>query len=107
MKDEDKAPSWMVALLLVLTPAFVVWRGYAMSLLWAWLIVPTFDVRPLTIAQALAVSFVARVVVLEHKDTTPDLTVERVIESAGRCVFAPAFFILLAWVYRSFLPVAP
>lgn len=65
---EEKAPWWLALTSIVLTPVFVVWRTYALSLLWAWLVVPTFAVQSLSVAQTAAISFTLYAFTYRHED---------------------------------------
>ena len=47
----------MLVVLLVF-PIYTVWYGFVLSRLWAWLIVPIFHVRGLSIAQSTALGIV-------------------------------------------------
>lgn len=106
--EEDKAPWWLLLICVVLTPAFVVWRAYALSLLWVWLVVPTFDVRALGVAQAAAVSFVASVLTYHHEGKPDDeVSTARMARFIGRGLLLPPGLILLGWIYHSFLVGAP
>lgn len=52
----------MVALALVVTlPLSALWRGFVLSYLWAWFVVPTFHVQVLTVGQCAGLSCVAAI----------------------------------------------
>lgn len=53
---KNKTPRWFVATLLLLIVPATAWRGYILSVLWAWFAVPQFEVAPLSIPSALGVA---------------------------------------------------
>lgn len=106
--EKETAPWWLLLISVVLTPALVVWRAYALSLLWAWLVVPTFAVQALGVAQTAAIVFALSAFTYRHEDRPEEAaTTEVIAKFIGRSVLLPPGLILLGWIYRSFLTGAP
>lgn len=49
-----------------------IWRGYVLSVLWAWFIVTTFGAKPLSIAAAIGVSCVVGFLTKQYKPSPKD-----------------------------------
>ena len=61
-KDADKptpADVGMTIAFIALSPALIVWRGYALAVLWGWFVAPIFGLQALTILQAVGLGMVA------------------------------------------------
>lgn len=48
----------IIGAIIILSPV-AIWRGYVLSLLWLWFIVPTFNAPVLSVAVAMGVSVIA------------------------------------------------
>jgi hypothetical protein len=87
-----------VGILAILVPLYSIWFGFIFSKLWLWLLVPVFALKPLTIAQAMAVGtvlgycFYVETSHLAKKD----------VKSEAHAAFVMPFFrgaLLLLWAY--------
>lgn len=106
--EEEKAPWWPALTYIVLTPVFVVWRAYALSLLWAWLVVPTFAVQSLSVAQTAAITFALHAFTYRSEDKPEEAaTTERLAAFIVHGALLPPGLLLFGWIYRSFLVGAP
>lgn len=80
-------------------------RGWALSLLWGWFIVPLFDAPQLTIVQAIGLSMV---ISFNHFDQTQKKEkTESFLEDFSRTVFVGSlhtlFVVLLGWIISGLL----
>ena len=57
-------------LLILVSPVTTIWRGYVLSILWRWFIVTAFDVRPLGIASAIGISYVAGFLTFHYRPSS-------------------------------------
>lgn len=87
-----------LAFFLVALPLCVIWSGYALSILWVWLIQPVFALPALTLAQAIGLSLVAGF--LTHQRHDEDITPKAfLIHSATR----PAVYLLFGWIAQHWI----
>lgn len=85
--------------LLVLLPLGVLWSGFALSNLWAWFVVSTFGVPPLSIPAAIGLSLI--ISYLTRQKTSIDKskeTIELIIESVMWMAFRPAAALGIGWI---------
>lgn len=80
------------------------WRGYVLSVLWAWFIVTALHAPMLGVAQAIGVSIV--VALLTHQAPPKDEGefMERMIHAIALGVLGPLVALAVGWVVRGFLP---
>lgn len=80
-----------------------VWRGWVLSVVWGWLVVPIFHLEPITIIGAVTLSLI--IGFLTHQDNNcaknPDTSQAAHIFSAG--VLYPLIVLLFAWVAKGFI----
>ena len=94
---------WL-SLLVIGAPALVVlsalWRGYVLSLLWAWFVVPVFGAPPLGIPAALGLSLLVAALTAQHMriGTPKDLGY-----AMGVALLAPPATLLFGWIIKHFL----
>jgi hypothetical protein len=101
--SEDAMVGCLIAL--VSWPILAIWNGYALSVLWGWFVVTTFEARPLTIPAAIGVAAVVGYLTKQDddyidKDKTPT---ERIIQSIGMSLIRPAFALAFGWVIYQFM----
>lgn len=90
----------------LLTPVVMIWRGYVLSILWAWFVVP-FGLPPLGIAGAIGLSYVVSLmsgVAYIDPLNDDDEPLERLLKAAGMAFFVPALGLLLGWIVAGFVP---
>lgn len=95
--------------LLVGTLVFAaIFRGYALSILWGWFIIPVFHLPPLSVPYAIGFALV--VSYLTHQTIPSDNSDEH--ESFGYKIFkviimaatTPAFALLFGWIVHNYCP---
>jgi len=90
-----------VAVLLIIG---TIWRGFVLSILWAWFAVPIFGLPALSITAAIGVALVIGFLVYQHQhyeDTRSDY--QKIASSVGVVIFYPALVLLMGWVVTLFL----
>lgn len=82
-----------------------IWRGYVLSVLWAWFIVTTFGAKPIGIAAAIGVSCVVGFLTAHYRPTPKDehSGAEKMIEALVVAFFGPAFSLAFGAVVKAWL----
>jgi len=84
----------------------IVLNGYALSVLWGWFMVPTFNLPKLTVAPAIGIAMVVGYL------TQPDLgkLQEKEMDAGTKIVYGviytfskPAFALLFGWIILQFM----
>lgn len=95
---------------LLLLPLNMILRGYALCALWAWFIVPQFEVKPLTIPIALGISILAAMLTkninLDDKKTEEQTDQKRLtgfVQSAFVAILLPLMSLGGGWVVHLFV----
>jgi hypothetical protein len=82
-----------------------VWKGFVLTILWGWFMVPTFGLQPLAIAPAIGVSIV--VGYLTHQrhqnDGEKGGSLERTAEIFGYMAMMPALALLVGWIVKQWM----
>lgn len=104
MKQDNKTGAAAVILLFFGAPALVIaammWRGYILSIVWRWLIQPTFFGAPdLSIPAAIGVSMVVGFLT-QHASTKSD---DEWQTGLIKIFLVPLIFLGVAWVVQSFI----
>jgi hypothetical protein len=90
---------------LALIPLSVIWRGYALTVLWAWFVAPTFGLPELAIAPAIGLSLVVRY--LTHQSDavkTPEGDFgERMAKACAYALLLPLLVLGIGWVVHQFM----
>jgi len=86
--------------LLITLPIVTMWHGFIFMTLWGWFIVPTFGLAPLTLAVAIGVALVVRMLTISFKvdAKSPD-----VIKGFFTGMFGYAIFLLIGWIVKGFM----
>ena len=90
---------------LALIPLSAMWRGYVLTVLWAWFVMPTFGLPALGIAPAIGLALV--VSFLTHQSDSVKTPEGDFAERMGRaCAYAlllPLFMLGIGWVVHQFM----
>ena len=80
-RDTDKTAENLAGCVvaLLLAPLLIVLRGWVLSKLWLWLIVPTFGLRVLSVWQAIGLSVIVGVLTMKASDPDDDTVLETTI----------------------------
>ncbi len=91
--------------LFVIAPIGVVLKGWALSTLWGWFIVPTFGIPSLSIPAAIGISliaaYLAKPVMPEDEKKSPG---ELALERISRQLFVPPIVVFLGWIVTHWMP---
>lgn len=81
-----------------------IWSGYALSVLWAWFIVPTFDLPLLSIPAAIGVSMIVSYMTHQTIPSDKDESFfEKIIKGILEAMLKPAFTLGFGWIVKSWL----
>jgi hypothetical protein len=80
-------------------------NGWALSKLWLWFIVPTFDLPPISIPAAIGMAIVVGYMSKTIKPTKPGEKTygEALLEDFGVSTFKPLFALLIGSIVRLYL----
>lgn len=95
----------VVIVVIVFTLASVVMRGYVLSVLWAWFVVPALGLPPLGVAHAIGLTLVAAMFTLHLSGADgDDKSAGGLIGHAfGHGIAAPVLMLVAGWIVRGFV----
>jgi ABC-type phosphate transport system permease subunit len=104
MKEETFNNIFCAFIIWILIIPSCLWNGFVLSKLWLWIAVPIFGVRPLGIAQAIAVSVLVAFF-LSRPNRTKDTrgVFERTAESACYMILSPLISLGIGFIVSRFL----
>jgi uncharacterized membrane protein len=97
MENDDDAVAKVIAVL-VSIPATAIWRGYVLTVMWAWFVMP-LGARPLGVAHAIGLAML--VGFLTHPAKSDPA--RKVMDAVVTAFLAPAIALALGWVVHSFM----
>lgn len=101
--DEDASTVvFGVILLFLLIPFSAVWRGFVLTKLWAWFVVP-FGPEPIGIAHAIGLSLAVVVFANTTKPEDDKPFKEQVVGAIAKATVTPAFVWLMAAIVHAFM----
>ena len=92
----------VVALMIVTS----ILNGYVLSVLWGWFFVPTLELPPLTIVQAIGIAMVVNYHTSHRGESASDKdksAAEKLIEGIVYAIIYPFFALLFGWVVHLFM----
>lgn len=93
----DDVIAFIGALAIFSAAAF--WRGYVLSKMWGWYVVPIFALKPLGLVAAVGILFITSL----FTKATPWVSNRRLIEHS---TVAPLAVLALGWLLKPFIVVA-
>lgn len=91
-----------ISLLGAIIAASVLLNGWALSLLWAWFVVPTFPVLPvLTLGQAIGLASVVSFLTYQYVDAEPKKSEAKFLEISLNVILRPVFAVLFGLAIRA------
>lgn len=90
----------------VLLTVAAIWRGYVLTILWAWFIVPVFHLPVLGVVAAIGISLVVTFLTFQFPEPNPEdnrSVGEKTAHSIVMSLVWPAIALLSGWVYHLFL----
>lgn len=105
MKSKNDGMLLGCALYLLLLPFLALLNGYALSVLWGWFIVPTFEARPLGVLPAIGVAMVVGYLTSHTENDTEDKRPwgERWTQTFFTVAMRPLFALFFGWILHSFM----
>jgi hypothetical protein len=91
--------------LLALMVLSSMWKGYVLTVLWAWFVVPTFGLPALAIAPAIGLAMVVSFLTHQSdaiKEPEGDFA-ERLAKSVSLVLVMPALVLGVGWVVHQFM----
>ena len=91
--------------LLGLMALSAMWKGYVLTVLWAWFVVPVFGLPALALAPAIGLSLVVSFLTYQHgvaQDDTGDFS-DRIAKSVVNAMLWPAMALGIGWVVRQIM----
>ncbi len=82
------------------------WRGYVLSILWGWFIVPFFGAPAISVPVAIGVSLLVAMLTNHKTGNEAEKEEAAAARFASAIVFAfigPAIYLLLGWIVTKFL----
>ena len=81
-----------------------IWNGFVLTLLWAWFIVPTFNLPALTLAPAIGVPLVVGFLTYQAKPEQDgkDKT-EALLDSVMHMALKPAVMLAIGWIVKQWM----
>lgn len=102
---EAKEGCLYAIILILISPLAAMWKGYVLSILWAWFVVTTFHAPPLTIPAAIGVSYVVTLLVFYRhrtpKNQAPEL--DQFVESLVGAFLVPALSLGFGWIVNRWM----
>jgi putative Mn2+ efflux pump MntP len=82
-----------------------IWKGYVLTVLWSWFVVPTFGAPLLTIAPAIGLAMVVGFLTHQSDATkTPEGdSSERFMRAVAHALVMPLLVLGIGWVVRQFM----
>ena len=97
---------WIVAGIFMV-PVFVagmIWRGYALSVLWGWFVVPFVGLPEMNIPTAIGIAaLVGLTVMAQSPQSDGDEAWEKLVHGVMLIAAAPAVALLVGWIVKGFL----
>lgn len=81
------------------------WRGFVLTLLWAWFAQPVFGLPALGLAQAIGVSLTIGFLTHEYADCAAKegTALERAARPLVQMILGPLFALLIGWVVKQWM----
>ena len=94
------------AIYFILLPFTALLNGYALSMLWQWFIVSTFEARPLGILPAIGMAMVVSFLTKQYNSAAHDPSKShnaRMAELITYTVLNPVFALVFGWIVHSLM----
>ena len=98
--------AWIVAsiFLVPVIVAGMIWRGYVLSILWGWFIVPFVGLPEMNIPTAIGVAALVGLTVMAQSPQSDSKEAgERIVHGVLLIALAPTLALLLGWIVKGFL----
>ena len=81
------------------------WRGYVLTVLWSWFVVPTFSLPALALAPAIGLSLIISFLTYQHdsaKEPEGEFA-DRMAKAIALALLMPAMVLGIGWVVHQFM----
>lgn len=103
-KQEVKDGCILSLISIAISPAAIVWKGYVLTILWAWFIVPIFGLAAITIPQAIGLALIILFVTpTPSSSKSKDEFSTRVALAIFLPFMLPAFVLLIGWIVNHWM----
>ena len=105
-KDDNTGAIIGCAAYFILLPFTALLNGYALSMLWQWFVVSTFEARPIGILPAIGIAMVAGFLTKQYNSSDPDPSKShstRMAELIAYTVLNPLFALVFGWIVHSLM----
>jgi hypothetical protein len=87
--------------IIVIIIASTIWKGYVLTVLWKWFVVPAFGLPLINIPTAIGICSIMTFLTMRHKtgQDERDLS-ERVSEALILSMISPAIFLFGGWIVK-------
>jgi hypothetical protein len=104
MKDESENSGCLLAVfaLAMAAPAYI-WRGYVLSLLWGWFMVPTFSLPRLSITAAIGIALTVGMLTSCSDDNNDKTQAEIFTGLVATSFILPLMVLGVGWVVTWFM----
>lgn len=87
-----------VLLAMIISPII---NGFVIMKLWAWFIVPTFDMNPLRVVEAIGLMFLVNYIRMKRdKEAEKDKFWEQLLANMGFLILMAGFALLSGWIVQ-------
>ena len=80
-----------------------IWRGYVLSVIWGWLVVPMFHLMPITVLGAIIISMIVGFLTYQHSAAPKDPEKTGWGHMLGIAFGYPAAVLFIAWIVKMFM----
>ena len=80
-----------------------VWRGWVLSVVWGWLVVPIFHLAPISILGAVTMSLIVGFLTQHSTNCAKDPDTSQAAHLFSSGVIYPLIVLLFAWVAKGFI----
>lgn len=97
-QNDDDVVAKVIAVLISI-PVTAIWRGYVLTMMWAWFVMP-LGVRALGVAQAIGLAMIVGFLTHQRRPNDPTHTLMDAVVAA---FLTPAIALGLGWVVQAFM----
>lgn len=80
-----------------------IWRGYVLSIVWGWLVVPMFGLAPITTLGAIIIAMVVGYLTYQHSNCKKSDDHNEMVSTLSIGFVYPLLVLVIAWVVKAFI----
>lgn len=82
----------------------VIWRGYVLSVMWMWFVVPAFAAPELNIPTAIGLSgLIGLAVMAKSPEPEGDSAMEKIVAGISMIMLTPLTVLGIGWIVKGFM----